>query len=234
MTVQEILKKIRVRLFDDVGDKHQYWKDSELVEDYLEEARTDLFRIVRGFLIDSSTPTDAQQLPLARINVVAGTGLYAVSPKIIETTRLQLASMTAPIQGMTMEQLDKLVYNWQGLNQNLPFAYCTDYATDSILFVPVPLNNDTANLTNRIYPLGKLSSDIPGMSLGFREEYHKDLIPAVLAKAYAKNDSETYRADLIAKYEAQFEKRADEIKIEMYRRSNGPHSNRCNRAYTSK
>ena len=233
MTLTEILQKIRRRLQDDVG-KHHYWKDEELIDDYLEEARTDLFRIVRGLLIDSSTLTDAQQLPLAQINVVAGTGLYQVSPKIIETTRLQLASMTAPISGMTMEQLDMKVYNWQGLNQNTPFAYCTDFMTDFILFVPVPLVNDTARLTNRIYPLSKLSHEIMTASLGFREEYHKDLILGVLAKAYAKNDTETYRPDLVLKYETAFEKRADEIKLEMYRRSNGPQTNRCNRAYTSK
>jgi hypothetical protein len=235
MTTGELLAKVWKRLdqVTDVDSTSDYWTAEELIDDYANEARTDLFRIVKWFQIDSTTALDGTNgAPLATIPIVANTALYHVSSKILQTTRFQLASMFVPLSPMTQSQLDAQVTNWRKLPVGTPFAYCTDYQTDCILLVPPPIANDTASLTNSIYPLTDLSASIPDAPLGFRSEYHKDLIPKILSLALSKRDIEVNNPDLAGEFEAKFVKRADEIALEMYRRTYGQHTNRCSAAYT--
>ena len=225
MTVAELEKRIRNRLRDTVGaDDEKFWSSEELIDDYANQVRADLFRIVKCLLIDSTTETDNDLLPLAVIPIVADQSLYQISPKILQTLRFQLASQTYPIEPMTQAELDKSVPNWRELTSSVgtpPYTYCTDYQTDSIYLVPPPYVYDTANLTNSIFPLADLTAVSPDDELGFRSEYHKDLIPGVLAVAFGKQDVETYRPDLVTRYEAEFGARASQIMLEMYRRTRG-------------
>ena len=219
MIVAQLLTILRGRLYDDIGtDAVKFWTDFQLIDDIANQVRTRLFGIVKSLLVDSTTVSDGNALPLSAITIVKDTALYAMSPKIIQTTRFQLASQKYPIPGLTQSELEEKVDNWRGLSSGVPYCYVTDYETDKVLLVPPPNANDTAKLTNRIYPLTALSSTSTTASLGFRECYHDALIPGILSIAFDKKDEEIYRPDLMAKYETQFVDRAHEIKLDMYRR----------------
>lgn len=238
MLVRDLLAKTRSRLSDTVGpNEDRLWTDEELIDDYANKVRTDLFTIASGLVIDSTTASDSDGLPLCSLPVVAGTALYQMSERIIKTTRLQLASQHRPLPQMTMAELDAWNANWGQLNPGPPQAYVTDYQTDYYLLVPTPITNDTAALTNSRFPLSPLTHRSLTDTLGFRAEYHVDLIPGILALAFSKGAgiiADVYKPELAAMYEAQFRKRADEIKVEVFRRNKGPQSNRVHRAFTSK
>ena len=237
MTVAELEKRIRNRLRDTVGaDDEKFWSSEELIDDYANQVRADLFQIAKCLLIDSTTETDNDTLPLATLTIVADQFLYQISPKILQTLRFQLASQTYPIEPRTQSELDKLVPNWRGLTSSVstpPYVYCTDYQTDSVFLVPPPYDYDTANLTNSIFPLTDLTIESPDDDLGFRSEYHKDLIPGILAVAFGKQDVEAYRPDLVTRYEAEFGARASQIMLEMYRRTRGVRANPPTSAFRS-
>jgi hypothetical protein len=236
--VSGLLALLRSRLSDTVGDgSDRLWGDSELIDDYAQNARTRLFGITRGLIVDSTTAADASGVPLCSIPVIAGTALYPVSGKIIQTTRFRLASQTQNLPPLTVAELDRWNSQWQNLPAGNPVAYCTDWQTGSVLLVPAPAADDTANLTNARYPLADLTFRAPDDDLGFREEYHIDLIPGILAKAFSKGAGyipDVYKPELAAMHEAQFLARAAEIKTETYRRNKGQHTNRVHRGFSSK
>ena len=90
MTVAELEKRVRNRLRDITGtDSERLWSSEELIDDIANGVRYDLFRIVKWFLIDSVTAADNEGLPLAVLPIIANQSLYALSPKIIQTTRFQ-------------------------------------------------------------------------------------------------------------------------------------------------
>lgn len=197
----------------------------------------DLFRIAGGLVIDSTTAADPAGLPLCTFPIVSGTALYQVSDKILETRRLQLASQNIPLTQLTVKQADVWDANWLQRQPGPPQVYITDYQTGYYLMVPTPDANDTANLTNSLLPLVPLSFRNKGAILPFREEYHKDLIPGILSLAFQKGAGiipDTYKPDLAAFYEAQFQRRADEIKTEIARRNRGTHTNRIVRGMSAK
>jgi hypothetical protein len=209
-------------------DSQKFWADWEIVDDYANEARTDLFTGVKGMVIDSSTANDGADtpLPICVIPVVAGQGLYPVSSKVIAFKRVQTNTGLRPLKRMTMAELDAHNPNWLTLDPGEPYAYCTDYETDALLLVPPPQVDGTATATVSRYPLAPLIHTSPNDTLGFREEYHKDLIPKILALAFDKKDTEIYNPQLSATYEAKFAERIDKIAIEVYRKNNGTHTNR--------
>jgi hypothetical protein len=228
MTVKDLLKIVRARLRDIKGtDSQKYWADWELIDDYSEEARTDLFTRVKGLVIDSSTANDGSDppLPICVIPLVAGQGLYPVSSKVIAFKRVQTNTGLRPLRRMTMAELDAHNPNWLSLDPGEPYAYCPDYQTDALLLVPPPQVDGTATATVSRYPLSPLTYTSDA-TLGFREEYHKDLIPKILALAFDKKDGEIYNPQLSATYEAKFAERCDKIAIEVYRKNNGTHTNR--------
>lgn len=231
MTTAELLQECHNRLRD--TDEQAYlWSQSELCN-YANSARDRLFLIVRKLIIDSTTANDSATtpLPLCSISLVAGTATYALSKKILAITRLKLASQTYPLPPSTVEELDGGYGDWQALADGDPRTYCIDMASDSITFVPPPLANDTAALTVYRMPLVKLALTAMSADLGFREEYHEDLIPWMLHLAYRKQDAETYNPGLAEEYRQTFLDRAADIKMELHRHHTKPHGNRMRRAF---
>jgi len=238
MTQQELLERVRRRLRDTVGTADELlFEDKELIDDYANAARDRLFLICRNLIIDSTTATDGGtpvSLPICRINVVAGTAAYAISPKIIEVIRVKLALDYLPLTQVKQDQLDLLCVNWQNADSNTPWAWCPDLTTDSITLIPTPLVSDTAYLTVSRFPVVRLTMDDKDIPLGFREEYHEDLIPWILYLAFSKQDVETFRPDLAETYRKLFLDRCQDIKLENHRRLSGVHTNTPRRAFTSR
>lgn len=230
MTVGDLLKSVRRRLRDAWPNVEQrLWEDAELIDDYANAARDRLFLTTRYMVIDSVTPE------VCSIPIVAGTATYALSPKIIEVMRVKLASHSTPSVKMSVAQLDQMVPGWQGMTENMSWsAWCNDLTTDSITFVPVPQTNDTAQLTVSRYPVERLTSRDKGAALGFREEYHEDLIPWVLYLAFSKKDAETDRPDLAEYQRKLFLDRTSDIRLELHRRLSTQHSISPRRAFLSR
>lgn len=235
MNVRELEATVRGRLNSDTGSQSdEYWSSAELIDDYANAAINRLFQIVRKLVIDSTTAIDASDLPLCRISLVAGTATYAMSQKILSITRMKLASQTAPIGRATVEELDNWNGDWQNLPAGNPFCYCTDLGSDSITFVPPPSANDTASLVVLRYPLSRLTYKSGATTLGFREEYHDDIIPWILHLAFSKQDSEIYNPGKAEEYRVAFERRAADIKLELHRQTTHPKSNRMLRGFMSR
>lgn len=231
MTADELITAVRLQLNDATGsDSAAYWSESELYR-YANAARDRLFIIVRKLIIDSTTAADAGGLPLCRITLVAGTGTYNLSKKILGVTRLKLALQNQPLPMMTTAELDASYGNWQGLPVGDPWAYCADLTSDSITLVPAPKAIDTASLSVYRMPLARLTPDDPDADLGFREEYHEDLIPWALNLAFRKQDSEIYNPGLADEYRQTFIARAADIKMEMHRHVSPPHGTRMQRGF---
>lgn len=221
MNVGELLTRARNRLNDAVKGtgSDSFWSDYELIDDYANAARDRMFQACKRLIVDSSTALDASGLPLCRIPIVAGTATYQLSTKIIGINRFKLISQTSPIQPITVDVMDAYGYDWQDGSTGAPTNYIVDLNTDAITLYPTPSANDTAYLTVCRYPLARLTAQTKSQSLEFREEYHEDLIPGILFRAYSKQDSEIYNPRKAQEQLALFESRCEEIRLETYRRS---------------
>jgi hypothetical protein len=233
MNAAELLAKVRARL-DDTLEPY-LWRDEEIIDDYANPVCRRLFLFCRKMVIDSTTIADlaATPVPLCKLSLVKDTAKYALSPEIIRVVRLKLASQQEPLTLISAAELDSLCPGWQDEPAGKPWGYCLDMDTDCVTFIPAPDADDIARLTVYRLPLEPISLDSEE-SLGFREEYHNDLIPGILAMAFSKKDSGTDRPDLAVLEEKRFAGRLDDIKEELQRKTATPHTNRVLRAFSSR
>lgn len=236
MDTKDLLRRVRARLRDDVGSSaDRLWSDYDLIDDYANEARLKMFRLTRRMIVDSTTATDsaATPLPLCSIAIVANTAGYAVSPKILKISRIALSTQTQPLIMKTREELDGIDTNWLNAAAAEPWAYCPDMDNDKIVLYPKPIANSTASLTVYRLPLVALAYN-KVTDLGFREEYHADLIYGIQEIAFQKQDNETNNQQLSQSYGDKFLDRCEDIKRELLRRTAGPYTNRPRKAFLTK
>lgn len=207
----------------DISGPEYLFRDEEIVDVYANAARDKLFLLTRNMIIDSTTAEDDADPanPLCEIDIIAGTGSYSYSPKIIKVLDVYLASQTAPLPRVFAAslRLNTQTRHWRSLDAGTPVCWCPDLDSDKIRLIPAPSANDTAYLTVSRFPLTRLSYLEPTASLGFREEYHDDLLPWMLHLAFSKKDAETDKPELSAFYRRKFEDRCKVIKVELCRRS---------------
>lgn len=235
MTTKELLQRVRSRLADTVGASAvKFWSDFDIIDDAANEARNKMFRVTRRMVVDSTTATDAASLPLCSLAVVAGTAGYAVSPKILKIARIQLSTQTSPLTMKTREELDAYNPNWINADAGEPWAYCPDMGTDTIVLYPKPIANATASLVNYILPLVPLSCLLGTSGLGFREEYHADLIYGIQEICFQKQDNEVNNPILSAEYGKKFDDRLEDIKRDLLKSTSGAYTNKCRQAFRTK
>ena len=184
-------------------------------------------------LLDSTTAVDAAAIPLCSIPVVALTSTYAISPKILSIERVMLSTGTLPLIHRTREQLDAYNPKWQTADAAEPWAYCTDLDTDKIVLHPPPLTIGTAALSVYRFPLVPLNYATPLAELGFREEFHFDLILGILEIAFQKWDTQSGNTTLALAYGQKFDARCENIKEELLRRKPRSNTNQLQRAFIS-
>ncbi len=222
MNVQDLLNAF-VSATRDITGASYLFPDEEIVDVYANAARDRMFLLTRNMLIDSTTASDTETtpVPLCEIPVTAGTGIYAYSKKVIKVLDVHLASQTKPLRRVYAENLRQHFpsSHWRTMDDGTPLCWCANLETDKIVFIPAPDANDTAYLTVSRFPLSRLSYLSPTDDLGFREEYHADLLPWMLHLAFSKKDVETDRPELSAFYRKKFETRCQEIKLELHHRS---------------
>ncbi len=235
MTAADLLAKVRARLDDKVdgGNSSYLWSDQEIIDDYANPTREQMFLYCRSLLTDSTTAADLASLPLCRIPLLAGKATYAMSAKILRVLRLKLSSQQQPLTRIAAADLDSVCPGWEEEPPGNPWGYCPDLDTDCVTFIPAPAADDTARLTVYRFPLADISLDSDD-ELGFRSEYHDDLISGILALAFSKKDTGCDRPDLVVMEEKRFASRLEDIKIELLRRNGTTHTNPVQKAFRTR
>jgi len=254
MLPSELVNRVRTRLFDSHGEKSKaYWSDSELLEDYGNIALDKMFLGVRKLITDSSTLEDNEGNSLCQIVLLPSRADYPISPKIIEITAATITEINdtvgtiliTPMSIKTVAEMDAQYSGWRSAGAGNPSIIVMGLDTDSLRIWPTPLANDTpppvmltttVNLTVQRFMLQRLVVTSAGkpddnVKLTFREEYHANLIPGILAEAYLKDDGEIKRVDLAAANEKKFEEKIESMKDDLSRRSRTNHGVRTKLAY---
>lgn len=222
MTVDDILKRVLRKLDDEVGvlTSNNRWKPSEIIDEYANTVQKELCRLCRGLIVDSSTANDGQTvlLPVCSLAIVANTTTYVLSPYVKEIHRIKLALGTRPLIRKTVAWLDRYRSGWEDEAAGDPIIWVPDLDNNKITLVPPPAATDTAKLTVYRLPLITLASSTRTVSPEIPLEYHEDMISGILQLCFEKNDEETFRPQLAAKYEAQHMRNIERINRELIKR----------------
>lgn len=206
MQLTELVAECRRRLDDTVAP--YLWSDAELIA-HLNEAE-------REACIRSRLITDRSTAGIVVISLVAGTASYNLSPLVIEIRRAKVDGQHAPLTHTSLEALDREYTNWES-SQGDPRQFFE--ADHDIQIVPKPRENGTLRLvvyrlpltdmvlpTDPVTPGAKNAPEIPA-------EFHLQLVPWALHRAYLKRDNDTYdetRSNAhLAEFEANFGRRPD-------------------------
>jgi hypothetical protein len=256
MLPSELVNQVRARLFDSHGERSKsYWSDYELLVDYGNIALDKMFLGVRKLITDSSTLEDNEGKSLCQIVLLPSRADYPISPKIIEITSATLTeiidtvgtTLITPMSIKTVSEMDAQYFGWRSYGAGSPRILVIGLNTDSVHAWPTPLANEdpppsmlttTVNLTVQRFMLQRLavgSGENPkaddNVKLTFREEYHANLIPGILAEAYMKDDGEIKRVDLAMANEKKFEEKIESMKDDLSRRLRTNHGVRTKLAY---
>jgi len=211
---KDLIAHLRESILDDVV-LPQLWSDTELLR-WLNYAEAQGCRRA-NLIIDSDNANDAGtsgtggtagQKPLCHISLIANQAVYAVSPKILQIRRCQLASMDYPLSGpVTDSELDDLFSGWRGTAGSVGTAGTGGvptyfrYSGSSIVFILAPATVDTAYLTVSRLPLQSFGLDT---SPEIDEQYHVGLCDWAAHLAYLKPDTETINLNMSKVYEQKF------------------------------
>jgi len=230
-TPDELKDRFRLDVDDVVGGQAGadfLWSDVE-VFDYMDEAqrmfvrRTEILRKTHPF---STALTEiAYTAPV--ITAVNLDGFITYNPEIIRPlrARMSLAANADPLRIITMEDLDNgffirdfgLIFtqDWQTKTGPARFLV-TNMQEDQWRLVPIPLIDDTVELTVLHMPLNDVTCDGTALEVTKRED--QQIIKMYMKKlAYLKQDADTYDKELSDRFEAEFEKRVDERRREIRR-----------------
>jgi len=236
MTVGDLLIKLRRRLRDESPyPSEQLWSDSELIDEYANEVRNQMFRKVPKLLIDSSTANSATGVPLCTVAVTAGTAKYAVNDYILQIQRAQFTTISYPLEERDVNWMDNNVSNWKyDTTRGTPYIYVPDLDTGYITLYPIPIANLTLNLTVTRRPIAPLTAATLTSDLGFNADFHEDIIPGIMQLAYEKKDSQTDRPEQAMFYAAKFAVRIDQLILDNWRSMYGTTNQRIRWANMAK
>jgi len=217
MIGQELATHMRESILDDVAIPY-LWSDVELMR-LLNYAEVQACRRAQ-LIIDTTTTNDsgtaatagtAGQKPLCILSIVANQAVYQLSPKILQVKRVQLQSMTYPLEGpVSYAELDERVSGWFGTSGTIGTAGSGGYPAvflnepnDTLALIPAPSSNDTARLVVSRLPLLPFTLRT---SPEIDTRYHEALMDWAAHLAFLKPDSETMNPDLAKFYETRFTK----------------------------
>lgn len=206
MNVTELIAECRRRLDDTVAPF--LWSDAELLA-HLNEAEREA--ALRARLLTDSTTAN-----VAVITLVAGQAAYTVSPLVIEIRRAKVDGQYHTLTHTSPEALDRKYIDWE-TRQGDPAEFFEQ--SGQIQLVPVPRENGTLRLVVYRYPLTAMvmptDPETPGAKVApeLPAEFHEQLVPWALHRAYLKRDNDTYdetRSNAhLAEFAASFGERPD-------------------------
>lgn len=230
-TPSELKDRFRLDVDDTVGGSNgddYLWSDTEIY-DYMDEGqrmfvrRTEILRKTHPF-----TPAMTEITYTAPVgDPVNQDGFITFNSKIIRPLRARMttASNRDPLKICTMENLDEgffirdygtiFTQDWQEKSGPARFLI-TNMQEDMWRLVPIPIVDDTVELTVLHMPEENVTAS--GAALVVTEREDQGTIKLWMKKlAFEKQDADTYDKELSLKFEAAFEKKADERSREVRR-----------------
>lgn len=215
MNFGELKALFRARV-DDLSSPY-LWSDDDFAG-YLDDTINDACE--RAFLIeDSTTPT------VVKIGVTAAKHTYSIDPSIIRIERAKLDLASSKLAITDRETLDGGA-DWDDLT-GTPTRLLDLGA--SIRLVRIPIIADTLRLVVKRRPLAILTNDTDEPEIPV--VYHQRLIPGVIARAYMKNDSESYNKAASDQAEIEFSRwfgAKRDANVMRKHREHRSHTTRCN------
>lgn len=229
-TPDELVERFR-RDVDDVeggsDDRDFLWSVDE-VFDYMDEAQREFVR--RTHILRKTHPFTPEITEIA-YTAPTGTpvnldGFVTPNPQIIRPLRARMTtSLRDPIQIVTAEDLDEgllvrdygtfFTGNWQD-KVGRPRFLVTNMQEDMWRLAPIPDVDDTLELTVEHMPLLTLVCGSPTFEVKEREDQMTILL-FMKHLAFGKQDADTYDKELSDRFEAAFEKKADNRRREVRR-----------------
>jgi hypothetical protein len=182
MTLTELRNICRQQLseLNNKNDITRFWPDANLTE-YLNACVEEVCERT-NCLRDSLT--DA----ICLIPLVASQRHYALHDSILDILTVQPSWRSVPLDKQSVTTINS---DWL-TSTGLPTSYLLDYSsrTLSLSSVPAVITNESLRLTVSRLPLAEMSAatDVPAIA----SRYHRRLVDGVLAKAFSKQDAETY------------------------------------------
>lgn len=230
-TPDELVLRFR-RDTDDVeggsGGEDFLWSDDE-VFDYMDEAQREFVR--RTHILRKTHPFTPEITEVTYTAPVGDPvnldGFITPNPQIIRPlrARMQTLSNRDPLQIVTAEDLDGgllvrdygtfFTGDWQSKVGPARFLV-TNMQEDMWRLAPIPTVSDTLELTVEHMPLLTLSCGSPSFEVKERED-QLTILTFMKHLAYGKQDADTYDKELSDRFEAAFEKKADNRRREVRR-----------------
>jgi hypothetical protein len=206
MTVQEIID-LAWSWLDDPEVPHR-WPLVEMVA-LLDKTVNEFCELTR-ILVDSTTPE------LTEFVISAGTAKYPQDERVIEILRGRLIKADQKITRRTRTFMDVYCYGWDSAlaSPGTPRHILGDLDTGTFTLVPTPDADDTLKTTVVRYPLRPLTTASSILSAALPEipfRYHFDLLDGICARAYLKQDPETYDPKKAERHRALWLSRCNQI-----------------------
>ena len=193
MTLLELIKHLRVSILDDTGGTGIDWTaidedDSEAISLRWsnEELTTFINEAINKVALGTGVLKDIQAG--FQIDVVDGTAIYSLDPRIIRVKHNKLESTGKPLEIQEMEDVQD-VADWIDL-EGTPTAMIIDYGMSQLVLHRTPVINDTLNLWCIRYPM--VACDWASPSLDNSELPPRWQIPMLYYAAhlaYSKDES---------------------------------------------
>lgn len=204
MNSSELLDQFR----SDVQDTAEppLWGDEELLR-WLDDAQKWFCRLTDGI-------ADASTVSVCRVNVVAGTDWYSISPLITQLRRATRVDTGAEIRLLNMEKAPLHGVRFDGKPGPLN-TFVTGLESHKLRAWPVPSENVTVELIVFRLPLETI--DDRAQELEIDEQHHLALLDWVKRCAYLRDDPETYDKRKADNYEQRFRNYCENAKHEQTR-----------------
>lgn len=183
------------------------WSDALLFR-YLDDAQKNFCRWTEG-IEDSSTPA------ICRLNVVAGTDWYRISPKILKVREAVDVATGRPVDVMNMEKASLKGVLFDGKPGPLK-VFVTGLEKSRVRAWPLP--NAAATVELRVFRLPfRDITDAGDQELEIDEQHHLALLMWMKHRAYGKEDAETFDRRKATEFEVMFRRYCAEAKTEQVR-----------------
>lgn len=188
------LSDLRQTFRDETGDTAEpyLWSDDK-VDRYLNEAESDAARRA-GLLVDS-------QSEASECEVLASELSGDLHQSVIYIRRARMASGGQLVPRVS-RAMDEEFPGWEDSSASTPMIFVPDWQSGKLRLWPNPQSNVTVKMTVVRTPLEKMVADSDEPEIP--ERYHPALVYGAMARAYLKQDSDTFDAQKSADNEALF------------------------------
>lgn len=220
MTLAQLIASFR-EVADDVGTP-PLWSDTGLAF-WANEAQHEAARRARLFLDGSTEAT-------CKIDVTAGTAVYAVDPRVIFVRRVKLDSLTIPLTKINLRDMDTVYPGWESAADSTP-GHWMPTGDHEITLYPPPIANDVLRLQVIREPLEDMALAIvspatPAVDPEIPSRMQFRLVDWMLYRALMVRDKEekydpASAKEYLASFEAEFGKPSSAIDETWINREHG-------------